>query len=103
MSGRVTKRDPRIVQTHGKRRRVQRRIAVIGKGIKKMDNSEHVYSWLAASIVLTVISLLLLALGGCNTIAGVGADIQAAAKGTQDYLAGDRKVGSDDGDVTWDR
>ena len=102
MNGRVTRQDPRIVQTHGKRRRVQRRIAETGKGIGTMDNSEHVYSWLAASIILTIIALIL-TMSGCNTIAGIGQDIQAAAKGTQDYLAGDRNVGDDKGDVSWDR
>ena len=104
MIGRVTRQDPQIVQTHGRRRRVQRRIAEIGKGIEPMDNSEHVYSWLSVTIVLAMIALISSYMGGCNTIAGVGMDIQAAAKGTQDYLAGDRNVVDDDkGDVTWDQ
>jgi len=30
---------------------------------------------------------VLVLLTGCNTLAGVGADIEAAARGTQDYLA----------------
>lgn len=103
MNGRVINQDPLIVQTHGKRRRVHRRIAVIGKGIIKMNSDKTFIGMAGLSMFLLLISILLLLMGGCNTIAGVGADIQAAAKGTQDYLAGDRKVGSDDGDVTWDR
>ena len=116
MNGRVTKRDPQIVQTHGRRGRNRVRTAEIGKGNTAMNNERNnifgavmnsertLYGMFGVTITLAVITIVLVFLGGCNTMAGIGADIQAAAKGTQDYLAGDRKVGDNNsGDVTWDR
>ena len=36
---------------------------------------------------LLILTVYLLTAVGCNTLAGVGQDIQAAAKGTQNYLS----------------
>tara|TARA_B100001063_G_scaffold92827_1_gene86456 strand:+ start:623 stop:871 length:249 start_codon:yes stop_codon:yes gene_type:complete len=41
-------------------------------------------------IVLFIIGLMIVVnLGGCNTIAGFGQDVQALATGTQEYLTKD--------------
>jgi len=37
---------------------------------------------IALSVLVTLTTL-----SGCNTVAGMAADVEAAARGTQDYLA----------------
>ena len=43
-----------------------------------------------ASILVIIMCFMLLV--GCNTIAGIGADMQALAEGTQDYLSNENEV-----------
>lgn len=38
-------------------------------------------------VLLFMLGLAVLFMAGCNTVAGVAADVEAAARGTQDYLA----------------
>jgi len=36
---------------------------------------------------ITIVLTMLITVTGCNTVAGFAADVEAAARGTQDYLA----------------
>ena len=38
-------------------------------------------------VLLFMLGLAVLFMAGCNTVAGVAADVEAAARGTQEYLA----------------
>ena len=38
-------------------------------------------------VLLFMLGLAVLLMAGCNTVAGVAADVEAAARGTQEYLA----------------
>ena len=41
------------------------------------------------ALLFMIALLVAIALGGCNTIAGFGQDVQALASGTQEYLTRD--------------
>ena len=38
-------------------------------------------------VLLFMLGLAVLLMAGCNTVAGMAADVEAAARGTQEYLA----------------
>ena len=44
---------------------------------------------LCLALLMFILGLFVLLSAGCNTIAGAAADIEAAARGTQEYLARD--------------
>lgn len=41
-------------------------------------------------VLLFMLGLAVLFMAGCNTVAGMAADVEAAARGTQEYLAEDQ-------------
>ena len=41
-------------------------------------------------VLLFILGLAVLFMAGCNTVAGMAADVEAAARGTQEYLAEDQ-------------
>lgn len=56
---------------------------------KNTVNMDIVVNWI---LWLTAFLAIACWLGGCNTMAGIGKDIQAAAKGVQNEMAPEQEV-----------
>lgn len=56
---------------------------------KTTVNMDIVVNWILYITAFLAIACLL---GGCNTMAGIGKDIQAAAKGVQNEMAPEQEV-----------
>ena len=55
--------------------------------VKRLDSI--VYRVLLYFVILNIAVLTIVGMSGCNTIAGIGKDMQAVSQGTQDWLAGE--------------
>lgn len=55
--------------------------------VKRLDSI--VYRVLLYFVILNITVLAIVGMSGCNTIAGIGKDMQAVSQGTQDWLAGE--------------